>query len=150
MAKVITDRSLFASLRELNIILKEIVSATKILEINNDSIGMLWITIIQLFKTLNDLDVAGKFQVIVRKLLGCLNETKKLVLEHEIFFIAFFLQPKYRAIAVSSYYKFETAQDGIAQYAIDCGFGQEETVVVFKECENYLKGKYPYNFNADE
>lgn len=57
MSKVISDRSFFASLRDLNAILKEIVYSTKKLELENASIGSVWP---------EEMDVPGSYQFIIQ------------------------------------------------------------------------------------
>ena len=143
---IISDPIFFDNLADLQLVFNQITGAIKSLEGDASSVAFVWPVIIKLFKSLQQSLInedGSTRQSLIATAINSLNK-RSVIISNDLFFVAFFINPNYRAMAISGSISEREMQEKIARMAIAMGKSLEETKSIIKEAKDYLNGNREY------
>jgi hypothetical protein len=100
ISRLCKDRAHFLNNEYLVTVLKPIVDTIGRLESENTTLADIWVEVIRCYTSINKVDLPAAFQSIKKQAIRSVAQRVE-GFKKPIYFVAFFLNPKYRSVAVS-------------------------------------------------
>ncbi|MBW0491689.1 hypothetical protein O181_031404 [Austropuccinia psidii MF-1] len=144
---VIEKSDHFTSNHALASLLQPLVDSIAQLEQPNTNLTDVWKELYTLYTTINAIQLDDLYLPFKQDCINILHQ-RSLTFNDEIYFIAFFLHPAYRQIAVSCKYSLKDITLMILKLAKKWKYSRSEAELIPIQVERYYGQQYPYRYHS--